>query len=130
MYHSKGFDMFMKKKILIFAMKCLTAAYLLTGLLLLLLAMLLFKLHLSEKVVNVCIVLIYILVCFLAGLITGKKAIRRRFLWGGLMGAFYFLILFVISMIVSQSFPELTTKFGSTFLLCSGSGMLGGMISG
>jgi len=125
--------MLMKRKITeagLFAVKCLTVAYILTGVLLLLLAMLLYKLQLSERAVNISIVVIYVLVCFFAGFITGKKMVHRRFLWGGIIGMVYFLVLFVISWIAGQSFPEMTMKFGSTFFLCTASAMLGGMVSG
>jgi len=114
----------------LFAVKCLTVAYILTGLLLLLVAMLLYKIQLSEKVVNILVVVIYVLAGFFCGFITGKKMMYRRFVWGGLMGIIYFVVLFVISWIANQGFPELSMKFGSTCMLCVASGMLGGMISG
>ena len=56
-------------KKLIFVLKCMLAAYLVTAGLLLLLALMLYRFGLSEKVVSVCIILIYIVVTFLAGFI-------------------------------------------------------------
>ncbi len=114
---------------ILFALKCLLFSYILTGGLLLLLAFLLYKLHLSEKVVNVCIILIYIATSFFAGFMTGRKKGNKKFFWGALMGMAYFLVLFVVSMIVNRSFSELSTDFMSTMLLCAGGGMLGGMLS-
>ncbi len=114
---------------ILFTLKCLLASYILTGGLLLLLAFLLYRLHLSEKMVNICIILIYIVSSFFAGFITGKKSGRKKFLWGALMGGLYFLILFVVSLIVNRSFSELDTDFVSTLLICLGGGMLGGMMS-
>lgn len=114
---------------ILFTLKCLLFSYILTGGLLLLLAFLLYKLHLPEKVVNVCIILIYIATSFFAGFITGKKKGKRKFFWGAAMGALYFLVLFVISSVVNHAFPQLSSSFTTTMLLCVGSGMLGGMLS-
>lgn len=114
---------------ILFTLKCLLFSYILTGGLLLLLAFLLYKLHLSEKVVNVCIILIYIITSFFAGFITGKKKGARKFFRGAVMGALYFAMLFIMSLIINRSFPQLSTDFTTTMLLCVGGGMLGGMLS-
>jgi len=113
----------------LFSLKCLLFSYILTGGLLLLLAFLLYKFHLPEKVVNACIIVIYVAASFFAGFMTGKKKGNKKFIWGAFMGAAYFLVLFVISMIVNRSFSELSSDFTSTLLLCVGGGTLGGMLS-
>ncbi len=113
----------------IFAMKCMLAAYLLTAGLLLLLALLLYRFGLSEKVVSIGIILIYIVVTFLAGFLAGKKAGEKKFLWGLLMGCVYFCILTVVSLLVNRGIEEVSGNLITVFLLCSGSGMLGGMLS-
>lgn len=87
---------------LTFILKCLLLSYLLTTGLLLLLALLLYRFELTEKVVSVCIIGIYILVTFLAGFLAGKREGSRKFLWGLLLGGLYFLILIVISLTVNQ----------------------------
>lgn len=115
--------------LVLFTLKCLLFSYILTGGLLLLLAFFLYRLHLSEKVVNVCIILIYIVTSFFAGFLTGKKKRTKKFFWGAIMGALYFLVLFVVSAIVNHAFPQLSSDFTTTVLLCLGGGMLGGMLS-
>ena len=55
---------------ILFTLKCLLFSYILTGGLLLLLALLLYKLHLSEKAVNAAIILIYVAASFFAGFVT------------------------------------------------------------
>ncbi len=114
---------------LTFLLKCLLLSYLLTTGLLLLLALLLYRFDLTEKVVSACIVGIYILVTFLAGFLAGKREGSRKFLWGLLLGGLYFLILIVISLIVNQGMREVTGNFFTVLILCCGSGMLGGMLS-
>ncbi|MBQ7839290.1 MAG: TIGR04086 family membrane protein [Lachnospiraceae bacterium] len=109
--------------------KCLLAAYLLTGGTLLLLALLLYRLQLSESIVNIGILVIYILASFLSGLLSGKCMQEKRFLWGLLAGTLYFCILAVLTLIVNHSFTDLGNQFFTTLMICAGSGMLGGMVS-
>ena len=52
--------------------KALLASYIVTGLLLLVLALLLYKLRLSESAVNVGIIAVYVVSCFLGGFLEGK----------------------------------------------------------
>lgn len=116
-------------KKLIFVLKCMLAAYLVTAGLLLLLALMLYRFGLSEKVVSVCIILIYIAVTFLAGFIAGKRAGEKKFIWGLAMGCTYFLILTAVSLAVNKGVGDDVGNLVTVFLLCGGSGMLGGMLS-
>lgn len=114
---------------LTFILKCLLLSYLLTTGLLLLVALLLYRFDLSEKVVSGCIVGIYIIVTFLAGFLAGKREGSQKFLWGLLLGGLYFLILTVISLVVNHGMNEVSGNFFTVLILCCGSGMLGGMLS-
>ncbi len=124
----------MEKKVannakVVFVLKCMLASYLLTAGLLLFLALMLYRFGLSEKVVSVCIIVIYIAVTFLAGFIAGKRAGEKKFLWGLAMGCIYFLILTAVSVLVNRSMEDQVSNMITVFLLCGGSGMLGGMLS-
>lgn len=112
-----------------FILKCLLIAYLITTGLLLLLALMLYRFGLSEKIVSISIIAIYIIVTFLSGFLAGKREGSRKFLWGLFMGGLYFIILVVVSLIVNHGMAEVSGNFFTVFLLCCGSGMLGGMIS-
>ncbi len=114
---------------LTFILKCLLFAYLLTTGFLLLLALLLYRFGLSEKIVSVCIIAIYIIVTFFAGFLTGKREGNRKFLWGLMMGGLYFLILVIVSLIVNHGLSGISGNFFTVLILCAGSGMLGGMVS-
>ena len=114
---------------ILFMMKCLLFSYVLTAGLLLLLALLLYRFSLQENVVNIGIIAIYIAVTFLAGLIVGKRAESRKFLWGLWMGVMYFAVLAMVSLAVNRSIADVATNFATVFGLCAGSGMLGGMVS-
>ncbi len=113
----------------IFITKCMLAAYIMTAGLLLLLAFMLYRFGLSEKVVSLCIIGIYIAVTFAAGLIAGKRAGKRKFLWGLSVGAIYYAILVVVSLIVNRGLQDVAGNMITVFFLCAGSGMLGGMVS-
>lgn len=103
--------------------------YVISGILLFLLALLLYKLELSEAVVKIAVIVIYLVAGVVGGLLMGKKMKDRKFLWGLLVGGCYFLLLFFISAIIKQGFSMEPVKVITTFILCAASGMAGGMIS-
>lgn len=112
-----------------FLLKTLLFSYILTGILLALLAFLLYRLRLGEKVVSVAIIVIYVVATFFGGFVAGKKLENRRFLWGLIMGAAYFLVLTLVSLVAGRGGIEFGNSFLTTFVLCAGGGMLGGMLS-
>lgn len=73
-------------------------SYAATAVFLLLLAFGMYRFQWGEKEITLGVRGIYILACFLAGLSAGKKAKRRRFLWGFCAGALYFLIFLALSL--------------------------------
>ena len=117
------------KKIAIFIGGCLLIAYLVTGLLLLLLAFLAYKANLSEQGSRIGILFIYVLSSFVAGFITGKKSKKRKFLFGAMMGICYFVVLLLLSLGIHDKVAPGAFAKWSAGLLCMGGGMLGGMLS-
>ena len=81
----------------IWFVKSLLCGYIVTGFLLLILALMLYKLGLSEQNVNAGIVLIYVISTFSAGFVLGKLAGKRKFLWGLFAGITYFVLLMLIT---------------------------------
>jgi len=110
-------------------LKYLLLAYILTAVSLLILALLLYKAGISEKIVSVCMILIYSGTNFLAGFLAGKEFKKMKFIWGLLLGISYFLLLVVLSLIGGRAGTIFGKDFLTTFLLCAGGGMLGGMFS-
>ena len=107
----------------------LLGAYIVTAVILFLLAFLLYKLSLSEQIVSIGIIITYALSSFLAGFLTGKRMKQKRFLWGLIMGLAYFVVLLLISAIVNKSLGAVADSLFTTLMLCVGGGMLGGMLS-
>lgn len=103
--------------------------FIISGLLLLLLALLLYKMELNESVVKIGIIVIYVLSGVAGGVLMGKIMREQKFLWGLAAGAIYFILLFLISALVKGGFDMELTKVITTMILCGASGMAGGMIS-
>ena len=112
-----------------FLLKSLLFSYILTVLMLGVLAFLLYKLGLGEKTVSIAVIVIYVAATFLGGFAAGKGMQSRRFLWGLLLGAAYFVILTAVSLIVGKGSIQMGSSFFTTLVLCAGGGMLGGMFS-
>lgn len=110
-------------------LKSLLCAYVVTGILLLLLTILLYKAGLSEENVNAGIILIYVISTFVGGFVIGKLTGVKKFLWGLLAGILYFILMLLISLGVYHSIQGEAVNLLTTFLLCAGGGMLGGMVS-
>lgn len=107
----------------------LLLAYLITISGLLLMAFLLYKIPLADSAVNIGIIIIYIVSTFLAAFFCGRKMKQKKFIWGFLLGISYFAILFIISFITKQSLDTLGNNIITAFLICVGSGTLGGMLA-
>lgn len=110
-------------------LKSLLVSYVITGILLLLLAVALFKFELNEKAVSAGIVAIYIMATLLGGIIIGKFAKVRRYLWGLGLGIGYFALLMLITLGVYRTLNGDAANMVTTFILCAGGGMAGGMLS-
>ena len=110
-------------------LKALLCAYVMTGILLLILTVLLYKAGLSEENINAGIILTYVISTFSGGFVIGKLAGVKKFLWGLLLGIMYFMLLLLISLGLYHSLQSDMMNLVTTFLLWAGGGMLGGMVS-
>lgn len=113
----------------LWVLKSLLISYIVTALLLFLLAGLLYKMNLGEKTVSAGIIAIYITSTLVGGIVLGKIAKTRRFLWGLSIGAGYFVLLLMITFGVYRTIDTTGMNLLTTFILCAGGGMIGGMIS-
>lgn len=113
----------------IWLLKGLLAGYVVTGVLLMILALLLYKIDLDEQKVTMGIIATYVISTFTGGFIMGKLVEEQRFVWGLILGVIYFLLLFAVSFAVNHQLQSNGTNLITTLLLCAGGGMLGGMVS-
>ncbi|MCI9423089.1 TIGR04086 family membrane protein [Lachnospiraceae bacterium WCA-9-b2] len=114
---------------IMWVLKSLLVSYVITGILLLLLAVALFRFELNEKAVSAAIVAIYIIATLLGGIIIGKFAKVRRYLWGMGLGIGYFALLLLITLGVYRTLNGDAANLVTTLILCAGGGMAGGMLS-
>lgn len=109
--------------------KALLAAYVVTGILMIILALALYKFELNEGAVTAGVTAVYLISTFTGGLVVGKLAKVRRFLWGMVLGILYFALLLLVTVGIYRTFHGSSTEILVTFALCAGGGMAGGMIS-
>ena len=103
--------------------------YIVTGAALFLLAFLLYKMEQTENIVTIGIMVIYVVSGLLGGIIIGKRMKRRKFLWGIMVGAAYFLVLMIGSVLMNRGLTSDGLHMAMTLLMCMGAGMIGGMVS-
>ena len=108
---------------------CLLCTLVVSFLVLLILALLLYKVKLSEQIVSAGIIITYALSGFVGGFLAGKRMKQKRYIWGLLMGVTYFLVLLLVSVVVNGPMKEVADSLLTTLILCSAGGMLGGMLS-
>ena len=125
----KNENQFQLKKTASDMVKSLLIAYVVTGIFLLILTLLLYKMGLSEQNVNIGVILIYVIATFSGGFVMGKLSITHQFLWGLLAGVLYWGLLMLISLGIYHSLQAEMWSLLTTLLLCAGGGMLGGMVS-
>ena len=118
-----------KNQKIIWLLKALLFSYVVTGISLLLLSVLLYKFEWNEHLVSAAIVAVYVLSTVVGGIVIGKLVRTRRFFWGLLLGNLYFILLLVITIILYRSLSGNGLNMLTAWILCTGGGITGGMIS-
>lgn len=118
-----------KNQKIIWLLKALLFSYVVTGISLLLLSVLLYKFEWNEHLVSAVIVAVYVLSTVVGGIVIGRLVRTRRFFWGLLLGNLYFILLLVITIILYRSLSGNGLNMLTAWILCTGGGMTGGMIS-
>lgn len=118
-----------KNQKIIWLLKALLFSYVVTGISLLLLSILLYKFEWNEHLVSAAIVAVYVLSTVVGGIVIGKLVRTRRFFWGLLLGNLYFILLLIITIILYRSLSGNGLNMLTAWILCTGGGMTGGMIS-
>ena len=109
--------------------KILFVMYLVTFVLLLLLAFALFRLDITELVTKIWLIAIYIISGFTGGFLIGKKAKSKKFLWGFFIGLSYFILLFAVSLLLYRGLSQDIWHLLTTMVLCVAAATVGGMVS-
>lgn len=107
----------------------LVAMYIITGILLVILAAVLGRVEMSDAAVSIGIIATYIVSCFAGGFFIGKKKKKKKYLWGICVGVFYFAVLLLGNLAVNRGLDGQFVHMLTTAVLCTLSGMAGGMVS-
>lgn len=110
-------------------LKGLLFSYIITAFVLLLISFFMLKMDLSGAVISAAIILSYIISTFIGGFFAGKKIEQKKFVWGFLLGLFYFIILLIISLMMNRVSPLPLGNLFTVFVICGLGGMIGGMLS-
>ena len=118
--------------------KGLILSYLLTIIMLFITAVVVYKVGISDKVLGILVVVIYIVATFAGGFVTGRKVREKRFLWGMVYGLTYISVALTVSVLFTRAaFIRIDTisrtREGiaviTKCIMCVAGGMLGAMLS-
>lgn len=109
--------------------KVLVLDVLITILSVLLLSFLLYKFKFGDNVLKALIVVVYGISNFVGGFIIGKIKENKKFLWGIMTGAAYFLLLTIVSLIITGELYGNGNMALMAFLASTIGGCVGGMLS-
>jgi putative membrane protein (TIGR04086 family) len=107
-------------------LKSIVVSYVLTALALLVLALIRYQMKWSAA--NGGILVVYVLSCLVGGWLFSRSFATKRYLGGGVLGAAYFLVVYVVSAVWNHSLAGELPGMLTAFLICFFSGMLGGML--
>lgn len=101
--------------------------FVISCILLMILAALLFKWGLTEGQMAIAIIGIYIITTFIGGILIGKYNKAKKYIWGLIIGLSYYVVLMIVTLIANKGLVDYNIV--TTMILCLCSGMLGGMFS-
>lgn len=108
--------------------KGLLVSYVVTAMVLVILSLLIYKLHWSSAVVNVCIICTYIIANALGSHIVAAFINHKRLPVGILFGIFYFLILLCVSLIVKDAMISSLWQTVKILFICVGGAVAGSIL--
>lgn len=109
-------------------LKVLILSYVITALLLLLGAFIMYKAGLGESMVRVITLIIYGVSTISGGLLYAKIMKSRKLLRGALIGLIYYIMLFIVSCIIRRGLPEEIARIPISVGICIIGGALGGLM--
>lgn len=107
--------------------KSLLISFIVTGVLLVLLSFLLYKMRWSADQIQIGIILVYVISNIFGGHLLASKIGHQRFFWGVLFAFSYFCILLLISLAVNGSFMSDATQAVKALILCMAGGIVGSL---
>ncbi len=120
---------FMKKNSIVMFLLIWGGMYLLSAVLLAILAAVLWKMHADSGVVSGTIVAVYVVVSFLGGFLIGGFRGKQKMFWGCAIGLCYFILLLLAGIWLMGTTISGNSWIFSGCMVCAVTGMLGGMLA-
>lgn len=111
------------------ALKGLIIAYIITMLLLFVIAVVVYKAGIGDTALNLLVIAVYVTATFAGGCITGHCVKERRFAWGMAFGVMYILVSLILSALLGDSGDTSWVSCAARSVMCVAGGMLGAMLS-
>ena len=109
-------------------LKVAAAAVVVSIILLLLGALISYKLRLSDAQMSFFAVAIYAVGAFIAGFGTGRLKKEKRLLWGLCAGVLYFFVILLVSIVSGMGLHLDAGRLIKCVIICLASGAIGGII--
>lgn len=117
------------KKCVLQIIKVMVVDVIITLLAVLLLSFLLYKFKLGESVMRTGIVMVYVVSNFIGGFFIGRIKENKKYMWGAFTGVAYFVLLTLISVIVTGELFGNGSMALIAFVASVIAGTIGGMLS-
>lgn len=118
----------MKSAAVVQWVKGVIIAYAVSAVVLLILAFLMFQWNVGDEIIRGGVVFAYVISCFIYGILVSGQHAGKKYLWGILAGAVYYVILLIVSMIWNRAVFTSIPGILPALFLCLAGGMLGGMM--
>lgn len=109
-------------------LKVLLLEYVVSALLLLIVALCMYKAGLAQNVAKILVLGVYFIANFVGGLIIGKAQKNKRLIWGVIMGAAYLAVLLLVSVLTEGNVNG-NNGVLAVSVCCILAGSIGGIMS-
>ncbi len=90
-------------------------------------ALVCYKINLSQGMIAIGVLTIYVIATFIGGFFIGKCNQTKKYLWGMVIGLSYFVLLMLLTLLIKKSLGD--SNVVTIMVMCIGGGMIGGMLS-
>ncbi|MDO4169845.1 MAG: TIGR04086 family membrane protein [Lachnospiraceae bacterium] len=104
-------------------------SYIITGIILVIFAFLLYKMEWGEKSLHMGIIATYIISTVIGGFYVGRKVKTQRLIFGFLFGALYIGVIILVASLLYPNHVLFSKNFLSVVCMCMSGGILGGILS-
>ncbi|MGN0513597.1 MAG: TIGR04086 family membrane protein [Lachnospiraceae bacterium] len=109
-------------------LKVLLFEYVLSIVLLLLVALIMYKTGMSNATAKILILLVYFITTFIGGMVMAKAQNQKRLIWGGVSGLIYLAVLVIVAMIIKSELA-CVNNIVTASICCMAGGAIGGIVS-